>query len=69
MLGPRQIEPLRLFRTLAVHESLAASMLAMHSRILAPQAALQPVLREVMIHRTSHRAISQRPTALGSDDP
>ena len=53
MLGPRPIEPLRLFRTLAVHERLATSMLPMHSRILGPQAMVQPIIREVMIHRTS----------------
>jgi alkylhydroperoxidase family enzyme len=53
MLGPRSIEPLHLFRTLAVHEALAASMLPMHLRILGAQAMVPPILREVMIHRTS----------------
>ncbi len=53
MLGSRPIEPLRLFRTLAVHEELADSMLHMHSRILGARATVPPIPREVMIHRTS----------------
>jgi len=47
-----QIEPLALFRTLAVHEELAGRMRPLGAGILGPRATVAPALREVMIHRT-----------------
>jgi 4-carboxymuconolactone decarboxylase len=46
------VEPLRLFRTLTVHEQLASRMRPLGAGILGPQAAVPAALREVMIHRT-----------------
>ncbi len=46
------IEPLRLFRTLAVHEQLSSRMRPLGAGILGPRALVEPVLREVMIART-----------------
>jgi 4-carboxymuconolactone decarboxylase len=45
-------EPLRLFRTLAVHPSLAARMRPLGAGILGSSATVEPRLREIMIHRT-----------------
>src|SRR5579859_2239113 len=45
------LEPLRLFRTLGVHADLAARMRPLGAGILA-HGLVEPVLREVMIHRT-----------------
>jgi 4-carboxymuconolactone decarboxylase len=45
------IEPLRLFRTFAVHEELAARMRPLGAGILG-HGLIEPRLREVMIHRT-----------------
>jgi alkylhydroperoxidase family enzyme len=45
------MEPLRLFRTLAVHPELAARMRPLGAGILG-HGLLEPRLREVMIHRT-----------------
>src|SRR5271168_4937194 len=47
-----QVEPLRLFRTLAVHEQLSSRMRPLGAGILGPRALVEPVLREVMIART-----------------
>jgi len=46
------VEPLRLFRTLNVHEELASRMRPLGGGILGPRAAVPAPLREVMIHRT-----------------
>lgn len=46
------VEPLRLFRTLAVHGELMSRMRPLGAGILGRTALLDPVLREVMIHRT-----------------
>ena len=46
-------EPLRLFRTLEVHPELASRMRALGAGILGRSARVPPLLREVMIHRTS----------------
>jgi 4-carboxymuconolactone decarboxylase len=46
-----EVEPLRLFRTLAVHPELAARMRPLGSAILA-HGTVPPRLREVMIERT-----------------
>jgi 4-carboxymuconolactone decarboxylase len=48
------VEPLRLFRTLAVHESLAARMRPLGAGILG-HGLLEPCDRELMIHRTCAR--------------
>jgi 4-carboxymuconolactone decarboxylase len=45
------MEPLRLFRTLAVHDDLASRMRPLGAGILA-KGRVEPRLREVMIHRT-----------------
>lgn len=45
-------EALRLFRTLAVHESLSSRMRPLGAGVLGPSATVEPRLREVMIHRT-----------------
>jgi alkylhydroperoxidase family enzyme len=45
-------EPLRLFRTMAVHNSLAGRMRPLGAGILGSSATVEPRLREVMIHRT-----------------
>ena len=45
------VEPLRLFRTLAVHEELASRMRRLGAGILA-RGRVEARLREVMIHRT-----------------
>jgi 4-carboxymuconolactone decarboxylase len=47
-----EAEPLRLFRTLAVHEQLMARMRPLGAGILGASATVAPQLREVMIHRT-----------------
>jgi len=47
-----QIEPLRLFRTLVVHEELASRMRPLGAGILGSTATVPPSLREVVIHRT-----------------
>ena len=46
------VEPLRLFRTLAVHEQLAGRMRPLGAGILGSHALVEPVLREVAIART-----------------
>jgi 4-carboxymuconolactone decarboxylase len=46
------LEPLRLFRTLYVHEELASRMRPLGAGILGASAKVTPELREVMIHRT-----------------
>ena len=46
------IEPLRLFRTLVVHDTLASRMRPLGSGILGSSARVPAPLREVMIHRT-----------------
>jgi 4-carboxymuconolactone decarboxylase len=46
------IEPLRLFRTLVVHDTLASRMRPLGAGILGPSARVPAPLREVMIHRT-----------------
>lgn len=46
------VEPLRLFRTLAVHEQLAGRMRPLGAGILGSQALVEPRLREVAIART-----------------
>jgi 4-carboxymuconolactone decarboxylase len=46
------LDPLRLFRTLNVHEPLASRMRPLGAGILGPRATVPPPLREVMIHRT-----------------
>ena len=48
------VEPLRLFRTLVVHESLAARMRPLGAGILG-HGLLEPRDRELMIHRTCAR--------------
>jgi 4-carboxymuconolactone decarboxylase len=45
-------EPLRLFRTLAVHEQLMSRMRPLGAGILGSSALVAPQLREVVIHRT-----------------
>lgn len=45
------LEPLRLFRTFAIHDELAARMRPLGAGILA-HGRVEPRLREVMIHRT-----------------
>lgn len=46
------MEPLRLFRTLYVHEQLASRMRPLGAGILGSKAKVPALLREVMIHRT-----------------
>jgi hypothetical protein len=46
------IEPLGLFRTLMLHDGLAARMRPLGAGILGSHATVPPRLREVMIHRT-----------------
>jgi 4-carboxymuconolactone decarboxylase len=46
------IEPLALFRTLAIHEQLASRMRPLGAGILGASATMPAALREVMIHRT-----------------
>lgn len=46
------VEPLKLFRTLVVHEELASRMRPLGAGILGPNAKVPAPLREVMIHRT-----------------
>lgn len=46
------LEPLRLFRTLAVHDELASRMRPLGAGILGRTATIEPRLREVVIHRT-----------------
>jgi 4-carboxymuconolactone decarboxylase len=46
------VEPLRLFRTLVVHEELASRMRPLGAGILGGAAKVPPPLREVAIHRT-----------------
>src|SRR5579885_2925956 len=50
-----QLEPLRLFRTLAVHEELTARMRPLGAGILA-HGRVGPREREIIIHRTCARA-------------
>jgi len=45
-------EPLALFRTLAHNEELAGRMRPLGAGILGSRATIEPLLREVMIHRT-----------------
>ncbi len=45
-------EPLRLFRTIAVHGELMSRMRPLGAGILGARATVAPELREVMIHRT-----------------
>lgn len=46
------VEPLALFRTLALHDTLASRMQPLGAGILGPSARVPAELREVMIHRT-----------------
>jgi 4-carboxymuconolactone decarboxylase len=46
------VEPLRLFRTLVVHEQLSSRMRPLGAGILGSSATVAPLLREIMIHRT-----------------
>lgn len=46
------VEPLKLFRTLCVHEELASRMRPVGAGILGPKAKVPARLREVLIHRT-----------------
>jgi 4-carboxymuconolactone decarboxylase len=46
------MDPLRLFRTLVVHEQLASRMRPLGAGILGGSATVPPPLREVAIHRT-----------------
>jgi alkylhydroperoxidase family enzyme len=46
------MEPLRLFRTLYLHEELAGRMFPLGAGILGRRAKLSPALREIVIHRT-----------------
>jgi 4-carboxymuconolactone decarboxylase len=46
------LEPLALFRTLMVHEQLAARMRPLGAGILGANATVPALLREVVIHRT-----------------
>jgi 4-carboxymuconolactone decarboxylase len=46
------LEPLRLFRTLYLHDELASRMRPLGAGILGPKSTVPPALREVMIHRT-----------------
>jgi len=46
------MEPLRLFRTLVVHDTLASRMRPLGAGILGSSARVPAPLREVMIHRT-----------------
>ena len=46
------VEPLRLFRTLVVHDTLASRMRPLGAGILGATARVPAPLREVMIHRT-----------------
>jgi alkylhydroperoxidase family enzyme len=52
------VEPLRLFRTLVVHQSLAARMRPLGAGILG-HGLLEPRDRELMIHRTCARCGSE----------
>lgn len=45
-------DPLRLFRTLNVHEQLASRMRPLGAGILGPGATVPPRIREIVIHRT-----------------
>ena len=47
-----QMEPLRLFRTLVVHDTLASRMRPLGAGILGSAATVPAALREVLIHRT-----------------
>jgi 4-carboxymuconolactone decarboxylase len=47
-----EAEPLRLFRTLAVHAELMSRMRPLGSGILGAAATVPPLLREIVIHRT-----------------
>ncbi len=58
------VEPLRLFRTLAVHEQLSSRMRPLGAGILGPRALVEPLLREVMIARTC--ALTGRLLRVGS---
>ena len=46
-------DPIRLFRTFALHPGLFGRMRPLGAGILGPKALVEPRLREVMIHRTS----------------
>jgi 4-carboxymuconolactone decarboxylase len=46
------MEPLRLFRTLVVHDTLASRMRPLGAGILGSTARVPALLREVLIHRT-----------------
>jgi alkylhydroperoxidase family enzyme len=72
------VEPLRLFRTLAVHEQLASRMRPLGAGILGSSARVPAVLREVMIARTCaltgaqyewgvHAVAFARPLGLGEE--
>jgi 4-carboxymuconolactone decarboxylase len=52
MGGMTNVDPLKLFRTLAVHEEMAGRMRPLGAGILGGSARVEPRLREVMIHRT-----------------
>jgi len=47
-----EAEPLRLFRTLAVHQELMSRMRPLGAGILGASATVAPRLREIVIHRT-----------------
>ncbi len=72
------VEPLRLFRTLAVHEQIASRMRPLGAGILGSHALVDPVLREVVIARTCaltgagyewgvHAVAFARPLGLGDE--
>jgi alkylhydroperoxidase family enzyme len=52
------VEPLKLFRTLAIHPDLFARMRPLGAGILGSQ-VVDPLLREVMIHRTCARCSAE----------
>src|SRR5271156_3051210 len=53
-----QVEPLRLFRTLAVHEQLASRMRPLGAAILG-HGTVEPRDREIVIHRTCARTCAE----------
>ncbi len=72
------VEPLRLFRTLARNPELASRMRPLGAGILGASATVDPVLREIVIHRTCalthnsyewsvHAAAFGRPLGLDED--
>jgi alkylhydroperoxidase family enzyme len=54
MTGTDEVEPLKLFRTLAVHEEIVSRMRPLGSALLA-HPTIEPRDREIVIHRTTAR--------------